>query len=218
MSYHLSFIMDGNRRWAFQNNLDYQKAYMKGAFTFEMCVRYVQKSLCFDVVSFFCFSGENLRRDASELKLLWRLFEGFDFSFLDKKKVYLKFVGCLEQLPPPILEIANYWENEFNCLQAVKTIYLFVNYGGCQDIAQGLKRAQKQLVVSEESLKSNLLSKEVPPIDCLVRTGKEKRLSNFDLWDMDRAELFFLDCLWPHLEEKDLIQIESSFLEKKKNT
>jgi undecaprenyl diphosphate synthase len=210
---HLGVIMDGNSRWAEQNNLSKHLGHKQGALTakslIEIATKYKIKHL-----SLFAFSTENWQRPAFEVTYLLSLFEDYltkEFQALIDNKIQLLVVGDLSKLPESlkrkIQELNNY-----KTLNPVLSVYLMFSYGAKQEIIKAIKciiddvkSSSETLNIDEESLKKYLYAPKMPDLDMVIRTGGDKRISNFLLWHIAYAELYFMDKYWPDFNEQDLI-------------
>ncbi|MDR0974882.1 MAG: di-trans,poly-cis-decaprenylcistransferase [Ruminococcus sp.] len=208
---HVSFIMDGNGRWAKKRGLSRNIGHKKGGDTFREIARYA-KDCGVKYTTFFAFSTENWKRPKEEVDALMKLFS----EYLDEAENYAKdktrliFLGDKSVFPREMavkmteLEKKSKQFGEF-------TLSLAVNYGGKDDIIQAAKRAaslcrDRDITPSDidESFFSGLLyTSAVPDVDLLIRPGGERRLSNFLLWQCAYAELYFTDKLWPDYGKAD---------------
>ena len=203
---HIAIIMDGNGSWAKKNNLKRKEGHEAGVKTARKIISYSQERGIKNI-TLFALSNENLSRSKIEIK---NLFDIFFYSFSKEKnylienKIKIKFIGNLKKLPKKLRDNALELEEE---TKKHKNLNLFIalNYGGKQDI----KQAAKKLAASTKksiNFESFLYSKDVPEVDLLIRTGGYKRLSNFILWQISYAELYFTDILWPSFDKKQFFK------------
>ena len=203
---HIAIIMDGNRTWSKRNNLNIDEGHKAGVKTAKKIVSYtIEKKI--RNLTLFALSSENLSRSKFELK---NLFGIFFYSFAEEKEflyenqIRVRFIGDLSNLPKKLKKNAESLEDS---TKKYKNLNLFValNYGGKQDIKQAVKKASK-----EEGRKSNfekhMFSKDLPEVDLLIRTGGFKRLSNFIIWQISYAELYFTDILWPNFNKRSFFK------------
>ena len=202
---HIAIIMDGNRRWAKSNNYSLLEAYEKGLETLnktiENCVKLKIKYL-----TVFGFSTENWNRSKKEISYLMKLFNKFlDKAILEaeSKEIKVKFIGDLDIFNKQIKDKTSFLSNLTNKKKKL-TLSIAVNYGGQQEILSAVEKyLTDRLNKNDKSLKNvkdfekYLFNYDLPNIDLLIRTGGEKRLSNFMLWHLAYTELLFLNEMWP---------------------
>ena len=203
---HVAIVMDGNGTWSKKNNLKRRDGHQAGVKTAKKIVGYsIEKGI--KNVTLYALSNENLARSKVELK---NLFDIFFFSFSEEKNflfennIKIKFIGDLEKLPKKLRENAIYLENSTKKNKRLN-LFIALNYGGKQDIKQAVKK-----ILSKKHQNSNfenfLFSKDLPEVDLLIRTGGFKRLSNFILWQISYAELYFTDVLWPNFNKRNFFK------------
>lgn len=212
MPNHVAIIMDGNGRWAQKRGLKRTKGHQKGAEVLKRISEYVYDKEI-KVLSVFAFSTENWKRDKEEVDYLMDLFlKAFkdNFDAVKKKGVRVVFSGLKDKLSDKVVKAMEKMSEETkNNNNGVFNICL--NYGGQDEIVNASKK------ISEDVLNGNLsiddinkdsfgkyLFNDLPPIDLLIRTSGEYRISNFMLWQMAYAELYFTDVLWPDFDEKQM--------------
>lgn len=214
---HLGIIMDGNGRWASQQGLARTEGHAKGA---ENAVTIARACLDRGVqaLSFYAFSTENWKRPETEVSVIMRLLYTFTKDFLPEmmeRKVRFSVMGDWQKLPGPVraaLAVAIKQTENHRGAQ----LNLGLNYGGRDEIvratqslvselmAQGLEGPDLAAALSEEGLSAHLDTAGLPPLDFIIRTGGELRLSNFMLWEAAYAELYFTDCYWPDFSCEEL--------------
>ena len=217
---HLALIMDGNRRWAHANKLDTLMGHDKGASTLKNIVRAVaEQGIPF--LSVFAFSTENWRRSPEEVAGLLQLMRKFLMSqtqSLVNENVRLVIIGDRTAFDKGFVELFEMCEAASDhCTGLVLTIA--INYGGQQDLVHAVGEAQKQFPseeISSDMLKSCMMTSHLPPVDLLIRTGGEKRVSNFLLWDLSYCEFYFSDKLWPDFSDEDLKHAFVDFYHRKR--
>ena len=203
---HVAIVMDGNGTWSKKNNLQRSDGHQAGVKTAKKIVGYsIEKGI--KNITLYALSNENLARSKGELK---NLFDIFFFSFSEEKdflfenNIKIKFIGDLEKLPKKLRENAIYLENSTKKNKRLN-LFIALNYGGKQDIKQAVKK-----ILSKKHQNSNfenfLFSKDLPEVDLLIRTGGFKRLSNFILWQISYAELYFTDVLWPNFNKRNFFK------------
>ena len=222
---HVSIIMDGNRRWAKKRGLEALLGHDKGAETLQD----IAKS-CADAhinwLTVFAFSSENWTRPEHEVAGLMRLIAKFiDIQaqeFLDAD-VRLRIIGRRDRFADDLC-IAIQTLEQRSSKNTGLNLTVALDYGGRQDIASAALQIAREIEagvlpaddVNDDLLKSRMSTKILPPVDLLIRTGGEKRLSNFLLWDLSYAELFFSDKLWPDFTRSDLFDAITSFQERQR--
>ena len=203
---HIAIIMDGNGTWSKKNNLNRKEGHQAGVKTAKKIIGYSQEKGIKNI-TLFALSNENLSRSNVELK---NLFDIFFYSFANEKnyllenKIKIKFIGNLKKLPKKVRDNALILEQETKKNKKLN-LFIALNYGGKQDIKQA---AQKSAASNKKniSLEGFLYSKELPEVDLLIRTGGYRRLSNFVLWQISYAELYFTDILWPSFNKKQFLK------------
>ena len=197
---HIAIIMDGNGTWSKKKGLTKKEGHQKGVKSAKKIINY---SLDEGIknITLFALSNENLTRSKFELN---NLFDIFFYSFTKEKKflfdnkIKIKFIGNLNKLPKKIKDNALFLENETSKNKRLN-LFIALNYGGKQDIIQAVTKAKKEKV----SFEKFLFSKNLPEVDLLIRTGGFRRLSNFLLWQISYAELYFTNVLWPDFKKND---------------
>ncbi|HEU0225226.1 MAG TPA: polyprenyl diphosphate synthase [Steroidobacteraceae bacterium] len=208
--HHVAVIMDGNGRWAEQRALPRAAGHRAGAravrATIEQAARRGVRAL-----TLFAFSSENWRRPAEEVGVLMQLFlESLDreVAELDANGVRLRFIGERSRLAPPLVERMAAAEARTAGRDRLDLV-VAVAYGGRWDLAQAARRLAtdaatgriNSAAIDEDALASRLSTAGRPEPDLFIRTGGERRISNFLLWDLAYTELWFTDTLWPDFDE-----------------
>ncbi len=210
---HIAFIMDGNGRWAKERGLSRTAGHRAGIDRVKEVADTAQK-LGIEAVTFFAFSTENWQRPRKEVDLLMRYFNNFldkEINELRKNNVRLIVIGQEEPLPKYLQAKIN---DAQRCTQDNRafTIVLAINYGSRQEIVHAVKKIVDSVIsgrVSIDSLNENEFSRHLytaglPDPDLLVRTSGEIRLSNFLLWQLSYAELYFPKVYWPDFGKEEL--------------
>lgn len=203
---HVAIIMDGNGRWAKQHRLPRVMGHRKGVEAVRSMVRALEP-LGLDCVTLYAFSSENWKRPQDEISDLMGLMRRFIKSDLPEflaNDVRLRIIGDYKALEPDIVAMLE--DALERTAKGTRTLAVALNYGSQQEIARAAARAAERGEVSVETISANLDTADLPPLDLLVRTSGELRLSNFLLWQAAYAEMWFTDVLWPdftvgHLEE-----------------
>jgi undecaprenyl diphosphate synthase len=205
--------MDGNGRWAVNRHLPRTAGHVKGVGTVRKVVADCLKNNV-SHLTLFAFSSENWRRPEDEVSLLMRLFVQAlerEVAQLKKEGVRLRVVGDLAKFDSKLQAMI---EQAQQTTAANDRLHLTIaaNYGGRWDILQATKLmlkhspelAREPESITEETFKSHLCMSWAPEPDLFIRTGGEQRVSNFLIWQLAYAELYFTDCLWPDFSESDL--------------
>jgi len=215
---HVAIIMDGNGRWARQRHLPRFAGHKRGV----EAVRAIVKACAARGVGFltlFAFSSENWRRPPDEVALLMQLFLGAlesEVRKLHRNGIRLKLVGDRAPFDPRIRSLIAEGE-ALTAANTGLTLTIAANYGGRWDILQALSRlaAEKPDAlargIGEQELAPYLSTSYAPEPDLFIRTGGERRASNFLLWQMAYTELYFTDTLWPDFDAAALEEAFASY-------
>ena len=204
---HVAIIMDGNNRWASEKHLPGVAGHQKGVERAREAVEFaVKKGI--STLTIFAFSSENWGRSNEEVNLLMQLLNTAlkeQVPNLIENSVQLNFIGDLTQFDSDLLNQMKISEDLTACNEKEKKLDLVVaaSYGGRWDIINAfnsLKKSKKDKI-SEEDLTSFLSTSKFRDPDLCIRTGKEKRISNFLLWQLAYTELYFPDLLWPDFDD-----------------
>ena len=213
---HVAEVMDGNGRWAKKSGVSRSKGHEAGADVIEPLIDQAS-DLGIKVVSLYAFSTENWKRSASEIASLWKLLEYFFSTKLDsvrEKGVKIVHSGSLKKLPPFTKRAI------INAVESTKKnkkiiLNLCVNYGGQQEIVDSvnswLESSKPNEKLTMKKLEKRLYVDGLKPVDLLIRTSGEYRISNFLLWQIAYAEMLFMDILWPDFRPKHLVEAIDEF-------
>lgn len=209
MPKHLGLILDGNRRWAKENGLPQLEGHRRGYENLKKIAEAV-----FDrgipYLSAYVFSTENWTRSQEEVAYLMDLLYWVatsEVNEIHKKNIRVRFLGSRERLSPKHLRaidaaLAKTAENDRGQLA------LCLNYGGHMEIAEAVAAIVEEKVrpeeITPEVIARHLYAPDIPPVDLLIRTSGEQRISNFMLWRAAYSELLFVDKHWPAFSEDDL--------------
>lgn len=202
---HVGIIMDGNGRWAKERGLNRSKGHEAGYKTLKTTAKYILDSGV-KVLSVFAFSTENFNRPKEEVDFLMNLFiKGFkkDSAFFNKENIKVVFSGRKEPLKKDVIEAMEYLsESTKNNTKGILNICL--NYGGRSEIVDAVNHIIKDnLKEVDEEVINNYLYNKLPDIDLLIRTSGELRISNFMLWQLSYAELYFPKCYFPDFNQEE---------------
>ncbi len=214
---HVAFIMDGNGRWGQKKNKGRNFGHLKGV----SAVRKVVKSsikLKIPIITFYVFSTENWKRPKTEINFLFKLITNyFEKNIKDvvSNGIKIHAIGKTSELPIKIKSTLKKVEKLTNRNKKI-LVNLAINYGSKDELMQAFKKIQKKRV-NVKLIQKNLYTKNLPNPDILIRTGGHKRLSNFMLWQLAYAEIYFLNKLWPDFKHSDLKKILNDFKKIKRN-
>ena len=224
---HLGLIMDGNRRWAKERGLQPWEGHRAGAKSLEQTIDFcIERKISHLTV--YAFSIENFKRSEEELSFLFNvLAQEIADEALDRyaqKGVKIKFIGDRDFFPLHLIEIIDNAQHKTIENEKLQLNILFC-YGGRHEIISGVKNMVNQVQqgtispeeINDETFSQCLWTAGIPAPDLVIRAGKEKRLSNFLLYALAYAELYFTDCYWPDINQKHLQKIISEFKSRKRN-
>src|SRR5262245_2026601 len=210
---HVAIIMDGNGRWAEARGLPRIKGHREGAESVRSVTRHAAK-LGLEQLTLFAFSTENWKRPAREVTYLWRLLRRYlveERPELMDNGIRMTAIGRIAGLPDYVQKALA----ETIALTANNqrmTLCLALNYGGRTEIADAVRRIAAEVAagrmrpeqIDEATIEARLYQREMPPLDLLVRTAGEQRVSNFLLWQLSYAELVSVETPWPDFREEEL--------------
>ena len=194
---HVAIIMDGNGRWAKRRHLPRALGHQRGVES----VRELVRSLAgtgIECLTLYAFSSENWKRPGEEVDDLMNLMRKFVKSDLPEfiaNDVKLKIIGDWQGLAPDIVEMLEHALEQTR--NGARTLAVALNYGSQQEIARAAAKAAEAGEITVETIAAHLDTADLPPLDLLIRTSGEVRLSNFLLWQCAYAEMMFVDTLWP---------------------
>ena len=212
---HLAFIMDGNGRWAKKRGLPREYGHREGAKNFKKVMEYCGE-LGIKATTFYVFSTENWKRPKKEVDALMKLLD----EYLDecretmlKKDDGIRFIFLGDKSPLPVSLRKKMEALEIDTKDKPRIVNLAINYGGRDEITFACNKliAEGKRKVSEDDISRAIYTSDSPPLDLIVRTGGDVRISNFLLWQAAYAELYFIDTLWPDLTEKDIDKAVEEF-------
>lgn len=206
---HVGYIVDGNRRWAKEHGLPTYEGHLAG-YNALKDVAFAGLDMGIQYMSVYIFSTENWKRSQEEVKgimsLVMKLFTS-DAKLFHKNNVRLKVLGTRDGLDPKIVKAVEGLEEETKNNTA-GTLAVCLNYGGQREVVDAVKKIVQAGTpaeeIDEDLIAANLYGAEVPPVDVIVRTSGEKRLSNFMLWRSAYSEFIFLDKMWPEMTKDDV--------------
>ena len=215
---HVAIIMDGNGRWGLKHKNSRNAGHKAGLKTVEKIINITIKNNI-KYLTLFAFSTENWKRPKSEINYLFNLLENFlksKIEDLNKRNIKLNIIG-FKKFPKKLNKLLIKSEKKTFKNKTLQ-INLALNYGSKLELINAFKNiAKNKQKISINNLSKNLLTKNIPDPDFLIRTGNTKRLSNFLLWQLAYAEIFFEKKLWPDFNEKDYNKIIKNFRKIKRN-
>jgi undecaprenyl diphosphate synthase len=209
---HIGFIVDGNRRWAKKHGLPTYEGHLAGyntvqevvAATFEAGVEFI---------SVYSFSTENWKRSANEIEKIMSLAQRMmtsDLPIFEKRNIRIKVLGSREELSSKIIKAIDEAESK-TANNTAGTLALCFNYGGQLEIVDAVKKIIQSGIsadnITTDLIERNLYAADIPPIDIVVRTSGEQRLSNFMLWRSAYSEIMFIKKMWPDMTKDDVADI-----------
>jgi undecaprenyl diphosphate synthase len=212
---HIAIIMDGNGRWAKQQNQPRVFGHKNGVGAVRKSIEACAK-IGVNYLTLYAFSTENWNRPKLEVKTLMALLVSSlkkELKTLQKNNIKLNTIGNIENLPKKAqIELADVIEKTKN--NTSLTLTLALNYGSREEIVNVIKNLSKKVVnkelsledIDEKIINNHLYTFSLPDVDLMIRTSGEKRISNFLLWQIAYAELYFTDTLWPDFKEENLFQ------------
>mgnify|MGYP003313270105 FL=1 len=217
---NVAIIMDGNGRWAISNSLNISKGHSKGV---EIVREIVEESVKQEISSLtlYAFSSENWSRPKPEVNAIKKLvIKAIDEQVPDliKQKVKLKFFGNVDDFGEKILSKIKDAENTTNNQKSVLDLNVALGYGGRQDIVNICKEIAQKVISKnitidqiDEGLIAETSSCPINDIDLLIRTGGDRRISNFLLYQIAYTEINFVDKYWPDFQREDFIECLENF-------
>ncbi len=202
---HVAIIMDGNGRWAKRRHLPRAMGHQKGVDALRRLVK-AAREMEMEALTLYAFSTENWRRPKDEIAALMGLMKAFIIADLDELAeagVRLKIIGDYKKFPSDIVELIE-GALARTASNTGTTLAVALNYGSQDEIARAAAKAAAKGAITPETIAAELDTADLPPLDLLIRTSGEIRLSNFLLWQAAYAEMWFTDVLWPDFTPEHL--------------
>lgn len=213
MPKHIAIIMDGNRRWAKQRNLETRLGHKEGAETLKKIAKYANK-IGIQYLTVYAFSTENWKRTKEEVGALMGLLQRYVNDFLNDKElenIKINILGDVSKLEPGLQKSIQKAIDRTKDYTGM-TLNVAFNYGGRDEITKAIQKIANKVQnneiaiqdIDEQYVSDNLYTKGQLEPDLLIRTGGEQRVSNFLLWQLAYTEFLFIDKYWPDFSETDL--------------
>jgi len=210
---HLAIIMDGNGRWAKEQGLNRTVGHEQGAKVVREITKHCSK-LGIKYLTLYAFSTENWTRPKLEIEFLMKLLERYFKSELEvylENNVRFKAIGDIEKFSPKLQKVILDTEKKTKKCTGLTQV-LALNYGSRDEITRAVKKLSEQnLQINEQNINANLDTAGIPDVDLLIRTSGELRVSNYLLWQIAYAEMFFTGTYWPEFSTNELDDIISDF-------
>ena len=215
---HVAIIMDGNGRWGLKYKKSRNKGHKAGLSTVEKIIKETIKQKI-NYLTLYVFSTENWNRPKKEINYLFNLLENFlsnKIEDLHKQNIKLKVIG-VKNFSKKLNKLLDFSEKKTS-KNTILQINLAINYGSKFEILKAIKEIKKNNdKINEKNFTKYLQTRNIPDPEILIRTGNTMRLSNFLLWQLAYAEIFFEKKLWPDFNENDYIRIIKKFKKIKRN-
>ena len=224
---HVAIIMDGNSRWAKDKKIPKKEGHKAGVKAARSAIEFAVKNKI-KFLTLFAFSTENWGRSKNEVKALMELFVKAmqeETPQLIENFVRVNFIGDINRLEKAIINEIIKTKGLTNDYEPKMNLNIAISYGGRWDIVQAIKEISKDLSkkkikeknINEDLLSSYLDTSNFPDPDLVIRTGNEKRLSNFLIWQAAYSELIFLKKLWPDFKNTDFKRALDEYKRRKRN-
>ncbi|MEZ8823435.1 isoprenyl transferase [Vibrio amylolyticus] len=222
---HIAVIMDGNGRWAEAQGKPRVFGHKNGVAAVRKTISSAAK-LGIEAVTLFAFSSENWRRPEEEVGVLMELFItvlSTEINKLHKNNLSLRVIGDKTRFSERLQKKIAQAEDK-TAANTGMVVNIAANYGGQWDITQAMKKIASEVEegkleaahVNDELIASHLSMSDIPDVDLLIRTGGECRISNFMLWQIAYAELYFTPIYWPEFNEDSLIEAVTWFVNRER--
>jgi undecaprenyl diphosphate synthase len=214
---HVAIIMDGNGRWAKKRHLPRAVGHQRGVEAVRTLVR-AARDMGLEALTLYAFSTENWRRPEDEIAALMGLLRHYIVADIDEfveNNIRLKVIGDYRALPADVVKLID----DALARTAANTgtwLVIALNYGAQDEIARAAANAAAKGPITPATIEAELDTAELPPLDLLIRTSGEVRLSNFLLWQAAYAEMWFTEVLWPDFKPKHLQEALDAFAQRER--
>lgn len=210
---HIAIIMDGNRRWAKEKNLEVKQGHYAGAENLEKIAQYANK-IGIKYMTVYAFSTENWKRSENEVKALMMILKNYIEKLLERtsaNNIKINILGDISRLEIGLQNSINKIIDKTKNNTGL-TLNIAFNYGGRAEILRATKHIAEEVhegkldleKIDEKCIENHLYTKGQPDPDILIRTSGEIRISNFLLWQLAYTEFIFIDKYWPNFNENDI--------------
>ena len=213
---HIAIIMDGNGRWANAQNKTRTQGHKKGAEVVKEITTYCANNPEIKYLTLYAFSTENWKRPKMEVEFLMKLLDNWlkkELPTYIENEVKFEVIGDISKFSKKLQNRINKTKEKTKHFTKLTQV-LALNYGSRDEITRAIKRLNKKNEeITEENISKNLDTGiyNIPDVDLLIRTSGEIRVSNFLLWQIAYAEMFFTKTLWPDFTKKELDKIVQEF-------
>jgi len=222
---HIAIIMDGNGRWAKARGLSRPQGHLEGVKRVEEIIR-TASDMGIGFLTIYAFSTENWSRPQDEVGMIMRTFImvlGQKANELGKKGVRINFLGRRQGVPQEVLKAMDD-AARLTMNNKGMTLNIAFNYGARAEIIDAIKSITSQVAagkiksddIDEKLISAHLYTKDQPDPDLLIRTSGEERISNFLLWQLSYAELYFTDKCWPEFNEEEFLKALNSYAQRER--
>ena len=217
---HVAIIMDGNGRWAKKRFLPRVAGHRAGVEAVRK-MAHAALDLGLECLTIYAFSSENWKRPADEVRALMGLLRNFietDIDHIDQLGIRLRVIGHYQAMPDTLVEMIDAAVAR-TAGNSKATLVVALNYGGRDEIVRAARLLAEKVArgeispahVDEAAMAAEMYTADLPPVDLIIRTSGEHRLSNFLLWQAAYAEFYFTDTLWPDFDGKELAKALADF-------
>ena len=223
---HIAIIMDGNRRWAKEKNLEVKQGHYAGAENLEKIAQYANK-IGIKYMTVYAFSTENWKRSENEVKALMMILKNYIEKLLERtsaNNIKINILGDISRLEIGLQNSINKIIDKTKNNTGL-TLNIAFNYGGRAEILRATKQIAEEVhegkldleKIDEKCIENHLYTKGQPDPDILIRTSGEIRISNFLLWQLAYTEFIFIDKYWPDFNENDIEESIHIFQKRHRN-
>ena len=216
---HVAIIMDGNGRWAQERGLKRVKGHEKGADVVKTITTYASNHPEIEVLTLYAFSTENWKRPKMEVEFLMKLLSNYlkkEAPTYMKNEVRFETIGDISRLSSGLQKQIQELKDKTRHFKKLTQV-LALNYGSQDEIARAVEKLRgTDRQITPQLLEEKIESSKFGPVDLLIRTGGEQRLSNFLLWQSAYTELFFTQTLWPDFTSDDLEEIIENYKQRER--
>ena len=217
---HIAIILDGNGRWALKKRKPRVYGHLHGAYNLIKIIKSASE-LGIECMTLFCFSTENWTRPQSEVEYLMTRPIKYLKKYmkkLDDCDYKISMIGRRDRINETLLKLVEEVENKTINNKGLHIVFA-IDYGSLDEITYAVKNIASDVKdnkisvndITSDLIMNNLFTKDLPPLDLMIRTSGEQRISNFLLLQMAYSELYFTECLWPDFDRLELLKAISSY-------